>query len=145
MIIHNQKDACIMDSITLAKFKTMFEEQKMRLVNSFEMASESFSLSQDEKYDEADLSSHELESSMRMRLKSREALYLKKINEAIRRISEGSFGECEECGDDIEMRRLEVRPTATHCLGCKEEQERREQIHIDGHKHKSMGAKLRLA
>lgn len=145
MIIHDQKDACSMDSITLAKFKTLFEEQKMRLVNSFEMASESFSLSQDEKYDEADLSSHELESSMRMRLKSREALYLKKINEAIRRISEGSFGECEECGDDIEMRRLEVRPTATHCLGCKEEQERREQIHIDGHMHKSVGTKLRLA
>ncbi|MFL5815822.1 MAG: TraR/DksA family transcriptional regulator [Bdellovibrionia bacterium] len=134
-----------MDSITLAKFKNLFEEQKMRLVNSFEMASESFSLSQDEKYDEADLSSHELESSMRMRLKSREALYLKKINEAIRRISEGCFGECEECGDDIELRRLEVRPTATLCLGCKEEEERREQIHIDGHKHKSVGIKLKLA
>jgi DnaK suppressor protein len=134
-----------MDSITLAKFKNLFEEQKMRLVNSFEMASESFALNQDEKYDEADLSSHELESSMRMRLKSREALYLKKINEAIRRISEGCFGECEECGEDIELRRLEVRPTATLCLGCKEEEERREQIHIDGHKHKSMGAKLRLA
>jgi DnaK suppressor protein len=134
-----------MDSITLAKFKNLFEEQRMRLVNSFEMASESFSLSQDEKYDEADLSSHELESSMRMRLKSREALYLKKINEAIRRISEGCFGECEECGEDIELRRLEVRPTATLCLGCKEEEERREQIHIDGHKHKSMGTKLKLA
>jgi DnaK suppressor protein len=117
----------------------------MRLVNSFEMASESFSLSQDEKYDEADLSSHELESSMRMRLKNREALYLKKINEAIRRISEGTFGDCEGCGDEIEMRRLEVRPTATHCLSCKEEQERREQIHIDGHMHKSVGKKLRLA
>jgi DnaK suppressor protein len=134
-----------MDSITLAKFKTLFEEQKMRLVNSFEMASESFSLNQDEKYDEADLTSHELESSMRMRLKSREALYLKKINEAIRRISEGTFGECEECGDDIELRRLEVRPTATLCLNCKEEQERLEQVHIDGHKHKSVGAKLKLA
>jgi DnaK suppressor protein len=134
-----------MDSITLAKFKNMFEEQKMRLVNTFGMASESFSLSQDEMYDEADLSSHELENSMRMRLKNREALYLKKINEAIRRISEGTFGECQECGDDIDLRRLEVRPTATHCLNCKEEQERLEQIHIDGHLHKSMGSKLRLA
>jgi DnaK suppressor protein len=134
-----------MDSITLAKFKTLFEDEKMKLITSFGLASESFSLNQDEMYDEADLCSYELESSMRMRLKNREALYLKKINEAIRRISEGTFGECEECGDDIEMRRLEVRPTATHCLNCKEEQERLEQVHIDGHKHKSMGAKLRLA
>jgi DnaK suppressor protein len=134
-----------MDSITLAKFKNLFEEQKMRLVNSFGMASESFSLSQDEMYDEVDLSTHELENSMRMRLKNREALYLKKINEAIRRISEGCFGECEECGDDIELRRLEVRPTATLCLNCKEEEERREQVHIDGHMHKSVGTKLRLA
>ncbi|CAK9253102.1 unnamed protein product [Sphagnum jensenii] len=96
-------------------------------------------------YDEADLTSSELESSMKMRLKNREALFLKKINESLKRIEEGSFGECQECGDEIEIRRLEARPTATHCVNCKEQQERLEQLHIDGHRHKSIGSKLRLA
>ena len=136
---------CKMDSISLAKFKGLFEEQKSRLVTSFGMASECFTVNQDEMYDEVDLTSCEMESSMRMRLKNREALFLKKIDEALRRISDGTFGDCECCGDEIELRRLEARPTTTHCVNCKEEQERLEQVHIDGHKHKSMGSKLRLA
>jgi DnaK suppressor protein len=82
---------------------------------------------------------------MRMRLRNREALFLRKIDEALRRIADGSFGECEECGDDIELKRLEARPTATMCVACKEEAERREHVHIDGHRPKSLGAKLRLA
>lgn len=134
-----------MDSITLSKFKSLFEEQKSKLLNTFNSAASCFTLNQDEMYDEADLTSSELESSMKMRLKNREALFLKKINESLKRIEEGSFGECQECGDEIELRRLEARPTATHCVNCKEQQERLEQLHIDGHRHKSVGSKLRLA
>lgn len=134
-----------MNNITLARFKALFEEQKMKLVNSFGTASENFTVKKDDMLDEVDLTSSELESSMQMRLKNREALFLKKINEALRRINEGTFGECEDCGDEIELRRLEARPTATFCVNCKEEQERLELNHIDGHKHKSVGAKLRFA
>ena len=47
---------------------------------------------------------------MRMRLRSREALLLKKIDEALERIEEGAFGDCESCGDEIELKRLDARP-----------------------------------
>jgi DnaK suppressor protein len=80
-----------------------------------------------------------MDKEMRMRLCNRETLYLKKVDEALRRIEDGNFGECEECGEDIEFRRLEARPTATHCVSCKEEQERKEGLTAAGRQHKSLG------
>jgi DnaK suppressor protein len=51
---------------------------------------------------------------------------LRKIDEALARISSGNFGECEGCGDEIAIKRLEARPTTTFCISCKEQQENRE-------------------
>jgi DnaK suppressor protein len=135
----NQKSEIVL------KFKTLFEEQKRNLTYSQAVLDDNFNLVKEDMLDEVDMSTTELETSMRMRLRNREALFLKKIDEALARIQDGSFGECEDCGDDIELKRLEVRPTATHCVNCKEEQERQEILHIDGHKHKSLGAKVRFA
>lgn len=127
------------------KFKTLFEQQKQNLLYSNRVVREDFHVAQDELRDEVDLTSTELETSMRMRLRNREALFLKKIEEALARIAEGTFGQCQECEEEIELRRLEARPTATLCVHCKEEQERKELLHIDGHKPKSLGAKVRFA
>ena len=57
------------------------------------------------------------------KLLSRKALYLKKIDEALSRIKNGDYGECEMCGDMINPKRLEVRPTAIFCIECKEREE----------------------
>lgn len=130
---------------TITKFRTLFETEKRNLIYSGNFLNEDFHLKQDDLLDEIDMTSSELETAMRMRLRNREALYLKKIDEALRRIMDGTFGECESCGEDIELRRLEARPTTTMCVACKEDEERRERVHIDGHKHKSLGTKLRLA
>jgi len=129
------------------KFKELFEEQKKGLLYSSKVFSEEFTVKAEDMSDEADLSSAELEQSMRMRLRSREALFIKKIDEALERIQAGSFGVCESCELDIEQSRLEVRPTATLCLNCKEAEEVREARNADGRKSKSMGAKhnLRIA
>ncbi len=133
------------DRETLMKFKTIFEEQKRNLLYTHEVINENFHISQDDFFDEVDLTSSELETSMRMRLRNREALYLKKIEESLRRIADGTFGECQGCGDEIELKRLEARPTTALCVDCKEEEERREHVHIDGRAPKSLGSKLRLA
>lgn len=133
-----------MKSEMILKFKTMFENQKKNLVYTHGVINEDFCIQKDDLIDDVDQTSTELETAMRMRLRNREALFLKKIDEALRRIEAGSFGLCEACGEDIELKRLEARPTANHCVGCKEEQERREQVHIDGTKSKSLGAKLRV-
>ncbi len=129
---------------SLMKFKGLFEEQKRNLLYTHAVINDEFVLPKDETIDDADMTSVELEQSMRMRLRNREALYIKKIDEALRRIAEGSFGKCKICEEEIELKRLEARPTATHCVTCKEEQERVEQIHADGRKPKSLGQKIRL-
>jgi DnaK suppressor protein len=134
-----------MNKETTAQFKVLFEEQRKNLTYTQKVIDESFVLPQDDMMDEADLTSVEMENNMRMRLRNREALFAKKIDEALSRISLGSFGECECCGEDIELKRLEARPTATQCVACKEESERVESIHIDGHRFKSLGFRLRLA
>ncbi len=127
------------------QFKSLFEAQRRQLIYSQAILNEDFDLKKEDMLDEIDMTSTELEQSMRMRLRNREVLFLKKIDEALRRIQEGTFGECASCGENIEARRLKARPTATLCTSCKEEEERMETAHIDGHRHKSLGFKLKLA
>lgn len=129
----------------MMRFKTLFEEQRKHgLVYSRRVINPDFHLNQDDLADEVDLTSSETETSMRIRLRNREALYMKKIEEALRRIADGSFGLCEECGDEIELRRMEARPTTTFCVACKEARERTETLHIDGHRFKSLGRAIRM-
>jgi DnaK suppressor protein len=129
------------------KFKKLFEDQKAALLYSYKWVNEDFTFNSEEMSNEVDLSSAELEQGMRMRLRSREALFLKKINEALEKIQAGTFGVCECCDQGIELLRLEVRPTANLCLSCKEEEELREIRSADGRKSKSIGLKgnLRIA
>lgn len=129
------------------KFKKLFEDQKAALLYSYKFINEDFTIQSDEMSDEVDLTCAEMEQGMKMRLRNREALFLKKINEALEKIQAGTFGVCECCDQTIESSRLEVRPTANLCLSCKEEEELREQRSADGRKSKSMGLKpnLRIA
>lgn len=128
-----------------AKFKSLFENEKNRLLFSGRATNEQFAVQADDLMDEVDFSSFEIENQMRMRLATREALYLKKIDEALERIQAGTFGQCEQCEEDIELRRLEARPTTTLCVACKEASERNEKLHIDGHSHKSLGRQIKFA
>lgn len=125
---------------TIRKFRKIFESQREKVIFNDRVVREDFAVCADDRYDEIDLATTDIEQSMRMRLRNRETLYIKKIDEALRRIEEGTFGECEDCGEDIEIRRLEARPTATLCVFCKEEQERREVLTALGREHKSLGA-----
>jgi DnaK suppressor protein len=134
-----------MNKEMVMKYKSLFESQKKELLAAHSLNTTDFQIQADDLFDETDLTSSELEASMKMRLRNREMLFLKKIDEALDRIATGHFGACGDCGEDIEDKRLEARPTATLCVSCKEEEERREMVHIDGHRHKSVGAKLKLA
>lgn len=123
----------------MKKFKRIFEAQRKAALFNDQIMREDFQVCADDRYDEIDQATTDNEQSMRMRLRNREMLYIKKVDEALARIEEGVFGECNECGEDIELRRLEARPTATLCVGCKEEQERKEVLTAAGRQHKSMG------
>ncbi len=124
----------------LKKFKRIFEKQRDQIAQKGGgIIREDFLINPDDRLDEIDQAATDIDKEMRMRLCNRETLYLKKVEEALRRIEDGSFGECEECGEDIEFRRLEARPTATLCVSCKEEQERKEGLTAAGRQHKSLG------
>jgi DnaK suppressor protein len=61
-----------------------------------------------------------------LRMRDRERKLLSKIDEAVARIQDGSYGLCEECGGAIGIERLKARPVTTLCIDCKSSQEARE-------------------
>ena len=73
--------------------------------------------------DPNDRATQESEFGLELRTRDRERKLLKKIDSALQRIEDGTYGFCEETGDEIGLRRLEARPVATLCV---EAQERRE-------------------
>jgi len=78
--------------------------------------------------DEVDLASTEAGQSLNLRLRDRERVLLKKIDETLKKIEDGTFGICEECGEEIGIERLKARPVTDLCVRCKEEQEKREKL-----------------
>jgi DnaK suppressor protein len=73
--------------------------------------------------DPNDRATQESEFGLELRTRDRERKLLRKINSALARVEEGSYGYCEETGEEIGLKRLEARPVATLCV---EAQERRE-------------------
>lgn len=73
-----------------------------------------------------DSASVHIDRNMRLRLHSRKSRLIKKIQDALYRLEDGSFGICETCEEPISLRRLAARPVTTKCLVCKEEEERLE-------------------
>ena len=128
----------------LKKFKKMFEEQKSNVLYNDRVLRDDFQVAEEERMDDVDQASMEAEQSLRMRLRNRERLLIKKIDESLKRIEEGNFGTCLNCEGEIELKRLEARPTATLCIGCKEDEERREVHTADGRRSKSLGVALVL-
>ncbi|MCY4050694.1 MAG: RNA polymerase-binding protein DksA [Gammaproteobacteria bacterium] len=69
--------------------------------------------------DPADRASLETDMTLELRGRDRDRKLIKKIEEAITLIRTGDFGYCENCGEEIGLRRLEARPTASLCIDCK--------------------------
>lgn len=76
--------------------------------------------------DPTDQASAEADRNFDIRIKDRERHLVRKIEQALHRIQEGTFGECEDCGGAIGAKRLEARPVTTLCIDCKTEQEQAE-------------------
>ena len=78
--------------------------------------------------DLGDQASVETDMNFLLRLRGREQRLLKKIELAIEKIDTGTFGICEVCGEDIDVKRLDARPVTTMCITCKTEQEEEEKL-----------------
>ena len=81
--------------------------------------------------DLADRASSETDRAIELRARDRQRKLISKIDEAISRIDDGSYGFCEETGEPIGLGRLEARPTATLSIEAQERHERSERVHRD--------------
>jgi len=73
--------------------------------------------------DPTDRASLESERNFMLRIRDRENKLIKKIRSALERIENGTFGVCEECGENISIKRLKARPVTTQCIDCKTKEE----------------------
>ena len=81
--------------------------------------------------DLADRATSETDCGLERRTRDRQRKLINKIDQALRRIEDGSYGYCEETGEPISLSRLEARPIATLSLEAQERHERRERVHRD--------------
>ena len=113
-------------------FRKLLEERRQAIVNQAVTTKEQgIGFDTADLADEVDLASSEADQSMNLRLRDRERMLLKKIEQTIEKIEKGTFGTCERCGDDISTKRLEARPVTDLCIKCKEEQEKVEKGFAD--------------
>ena len=76
--------------------------------------------------DPNDRASAESGRNFELRIRQREQKLLSKIEEALQRIEDGDYGECDSCGELIGLKRLQARPVTTLCIECKTAQESKE-------------------
>ena len=81
--------------------------------------------------DLADRASSETDRALELRTRDRQRKLISKIDSALRRIEDGSYGYCEETGEPIGLARLEARPIATLSVEAQERHERRERVYRD--------------
>jgi len=89
---------------------------------------------QDENQNHPDLvdrASSETDRAIELRARDRQRKLISKIEEALKRIEDGTYGYCEETGEPISLRRLDARPIATLSLEAQERHERRERVYRD--------------
>lgn len=81
--------------------------------------------------DAADRASSETDRSLELRTRDRQRKLIAKIDAALGRIEDGTYGYCEDTGEPIGLRRLDARPIATLSIEAQEAHERREKVHRD--------------
>lgn len=81
--------------------------------------------------DPADRATMESDRAFVLRLRDRERRLIKKIQSALQRIEDGTYGICDDCGEDISISRLKARPVTKLCIQCKSKQEEEETVRGD--------------
>lgn len=104
-------------------FRRLLNSERRRLIDDTSKTVEDMSGDQPSFADPGDRAAWESDSTRDLRIRDRERKLVDKIDEALTRLDDGSFGECEECGEMISIGRLRARPVTTLCIECKAEQE----------------------
>ncbi|MDD6087751.1 MAG: RNA polymerase-binding protein DksA [Desulfovibrionaceae bacterium] len=115
-----------MEQKDLEFFQALLQKMLEEAQNKGDGTLEELNMSNEPFADPADRASAESDRAFILRIRDRERILIRKIHEALRRIDEGVYGICEECGEEISLSRLKARPVTTLCINCKSRQEERE-------------------
>ena len=110
----------------LTAFKKLLDERRQELMTEAVGTMHGMGMVGDSREtfpDPTDRASLEGNRNLTLRIRDRERKLITKIDEALGRIADGSYGVCEDCGGPIGVERLRARPVTTLCIACKSEQE----------------------
>jgi DnaK suppressor protein len=116
----------VMRKQDLARFRKDLEAQLASLTEQGAITVHEMGDSDEELPDPNDRATRESDRAKELRLRDRDRKLMEKIQLALRRIDEGTFGICDSCGQRIDLARLRARPVTTLCIECKREAELRE-------------------
>lgn len=120
-----------MNPVMLEYFRRKLESWRTELMTDSAETLQSLQEGGMQEPDLADRASRETDRSVELRTRDRQRKLVSKIDAALARIEDGSYGLCEETGEPISIKRLEARPVATLSIEAQEMHERKERIHRD--------------
>lgn len=127
----SQNSSSLIAEVSLSDLLPSIKEsllfQKSQILNR----TDEFKRSQQESVqlsDEAEVASNDLSNNLSIHLHERSMKALLEIDKALNKIAQGTYGECEGCGDNISPKRLQARPLAPLCISCMEEREEETRI-----------------
>ena len=104
-------------------FKELLTNQLEELLSQADDTVSGMTVPKENFPDPTDRASLEADRNFMLRIRDRESKLIKKIKKALDRIENGTFGICENCGEDISVKRLKARPVTTQCIECKTKEE----------------------
>jgi DnaK suppressor protein len=124
LLFGNTTGGDIMDNEKLEFFRGLLKDRLAALLAEAGAELRDLTEAKENVADDIDFAAMESTREFTLRLRDRERILIRKIQEALRRVNEGEYGICENCGEDIAEKRLMARPVATWCIDCKTEAER---------------------
>ena len=115
-----------MEKQRLEFFRELLNERLKTLLEEAEKTVSGMTNDKDTFPDPTDRANLETDRNFLLRIRDRERKLILKIKEALARIDDGTFGICEECGEEISEERLKARPVTTLCIQCKTKAEEEE-------------------
>jgi DnaK suppressor protein len=122
------KDEDFMNPRQKAYFRAKLEDWKNEILSGAKTTISNLQSESDNHPDLVDRASAESDKALELRTRDRQRKLISKIDAALRRIDEGTYGYCDETGEPIGLGRLQARPTATLSLEAQERHERNERI-----------------
>jgi len=115
------------DKKKIDHFKELLLKHRQQIMNvGLLNKSDDLHVDEDDLADETDLASSLIQQQLNCAIRDREYAKLRRIDAALERIEEGTYGHCEDCDEEIGLKRLENQPWAELCITHAEEREREE-------------------